>query len=239
MEQEQRTPSFVERDRVSRELEELLRDANEKRSIKAFVSSLDPSSLVECPRRLFYKTTSSYVSSASYFENQTQHFTITKWISYLDRCRGVRVVEKNVCSADGNYHIHGYLPAVIEFQHLMAGVLVKGVNNEQFSEIKKKGVVKKDVVELMIYLWLLEIQDGLLIYDDLGNQDYRIFHVVGYKPIIESVKRKCLEIISCQKEGRPPSRPYRSKTRECKQCEFLRMCWKESDVKEQERNTEQ
>jgi len=222
----QNNEPFVSRDLISKDLERLLQDENENRTAKSFISSFNPAYLVECPRRLFYKTTFQYISPVTYFEKKTQTVLIEKWLDYLAKCKKIRIINKYLFASDSIYNLHGYLPAVVEFKDLIAGVQIKGVNNKKFSKVKKKGVIKRDAIELMIYIWLLEISDGLLIYENLDNQDYLILHIESYKPIIKSVKKKCLEVINCQQKGEAPLKPYKNKAMECKECEFLNKCWR-------------
>jgi len=216
---------FVKQDELTNQLRSLLINENEKRSSVYINGSFNPADLTECPRRLFYKSTELH-HGETYFLQSTQSSVREKWISYFDKCGRIRVAKKHIIATDCNYNISGYADAVIEIGEYLVVIGIKGVDASTYETIKKHTARKKDVIELMIYSWLLEIQDGMLIYENLNNQEYIIFHVIPYRPIIESIKKKCLDLFRMKSKLVKPERPYKTKTsKECKKCQFNIKCW--------------
>ena len=216
---------FVRQDELTNRLRSLLTGENEKRSTILINGSFDPAELTECPRKLFYKATGPH-HGATYFSQNTQSFVREKWLSYFDKCSRIRVAKKHIVATDRNYNISGYADAVIEIGEYLAVITIKGVEASIYEIIKEQTARKKDIVELMIYSWLLEIKDGILIYENLNNQEYIIFHIIPYRPIIESIKKKCLDLFCMKSKLVEPERPYKTKaSKECKKCQFNIKCW--------------
>jgi len=135
------------------------------------------------------------------------------------------LIKKNTIAFDKNYKITGETDAVIEMQDSILPVLIKKASGNDYKTVVKQGAFSKDVIELVIYTWLLELKSGILIYDT-GN-DFHTFHVKKYQPIIESVKKKCLNLIQFQYTNNLPERSYEVRSKECQECEFEKQCWGE------------
>lgn len=216
---------FVRQDGLADQLRSILSKENEKRSESVLDGSFDPACLTECPRRLFYKSTSLNCKE-QYFTECSQSSIRNKWISYFEKCSRIRIAKSNVIASDCDYNISGYADAVIEMGDYLTVVKIKGVTESIYEKIKIKSARKKDVIETMVYSWLLEIPHGILIYENLNNQDYTIFHIIPYKPIIESIKNKCLKLFHMKHTMVIPEKPYASKmSKECRVCLFNNKCW--------------
>lgn len=217
--------NFVVRDKLILDLESSLeKELNEITYI--INSSFSPSDLVQCPRRLFFKLNNKY-KSISNEKLRNNEITTSKWISNLKKCKKCRILKENACLSDCNYQLVGNADAIIELLNRLIVVKIKVVTHNDFTKIIKKNARRKDVVETMIYMWMAEVKDGLLIYDNESNNEYRIFHVLYYNPIINSVKNKCLKILKHKQEGLIPCRPYQDPNNiECENCEFTNNCWK-------------
>lgn len=220
---------FVRQDELTNLVSSLLTNENEKRSTVLINGSFDPAELVECPRKLFYKATGAH-RGETYFLQSTRFSIREKWLSYFDKCSRIRVAKKHIIATDHNYNISGYADAVIEIGEYLIVVAIKGVEASIYEDIKNQTARKKDIIELMVYSWLLEIKDGILIYENLNNQEYIIFHVTPYQPIIESIKKKCLDLFRMKSKLVEPEKPYKTKmSKECKKCQFNIKCWQERE----------
>jgi hypothetical protein len=60
--------------------------------------------------------------------------------------------------------------------------------------MRENGAFKKDVIEIMVYMWLTETKGGILLYENKDSNEYSIFYVDFYIPIINSIKKKCLAL---------------------------------------------
>jgi CRISPR/Cas system-associated exonuclease Cas4 (RecB family) len=216
--------SFVTQDKLTKDLEKAFQDEATS-NLPILNSSFDPSELTQCPRRLLYKVNGEYEGCLK-GEDRKRNFTVSKWLDAIKKCRKMRLMKERACVSDCNYNIVGYLDAVVEVSDRLAAVKVQGVSHSDFKDIQRKGAKRKQVVEVMAYIWMTEINDGLLIYEDETNDEFTVFHIVHYEPIVQSIQRKCLTMLKYQQEGRLPSRPYKTNDGgECKSCEFNRSCW--------------
>lgn len=217
---------FSKIDDRSKLLDTIIQDEDELRTTPPINSTFDPLLLTECPRRLLYRIVgASHSTSVSYIKNQHKLAIKNKWINILKGCKKINFQQENAVVADAKYNITGKIDAIISFDLDIYVTQIKSVSNEDFINIKEKGALKKDVVESIIYLWLLEAKDGLVIYDN-NNGDHEIFHIEPYQPIIKSVRSKCQEMMRNKMEGSLPERPYKdSSSSECGFCEFVGTCW--------------
>ena len=190
-----------------------------------------PSEVTQCHRRLIYrilgeKPYKDQISRVSYLEEVNNKFLRKKWREILDSCKRIKILEVEPTVADCNYNITDIVDIVANIDGIISAVKIHGVENSYFSKIQKNGALRKHVIEVMIQMWLLEINDGLLIYENKNNQSYVIFHVKPYEPIISSVRKKCLGLRKYKITGGLPERSYSVKTsKECEQCEFKQPCW--------------
>ncbi len=219
-------PKFSKIDERSKLFTKLIAGEAELRSMSQISSTFDPFRLTECPRRLVYRITGVNCSiSTLYMDYQNELAMKEKWFRIFTDCKKIKFLEKDAVVADAKYNITGKINAVISFDDDIYITQIKSVCDEDLKNIKQKGALKKDVVESVLYLWLLEVKDGLIIYDT-NKGGYLTFHIEPYQPIIKSVKSKCLEMMRHKMEGSLPERPYKNcSSNECNICEFLHLCW--------------
>jgi hypothetical protein len=130
--------------------------------------------------------------------------------------------------ADCNFNIMGHVDAIINVSDINAVCQIKPVCEEDFIKVKDKGAFKKHVIETLVYMWLAELNDGILIYDNQNNNEYLVFHIEPYPAIIKSVKEKCFDLIKKRTIEQIPDRPYKEVSKECLECQFSKKCWKEN-----------
>jgi len=222
---------FVKVDNVSSFLDSLIQDVSKKNK-ENLVSTFSPFDLAMCPRRLIYLSNGKKHDfyRNTYFEDNNRQFLCRKWISYLEKSSKIKVLKKEESIADANCNLAGKLDAVINMGGHIFSVKFKFVNSLDFSKVTKDKPFKRDIIESMTYSWLAETEGGLLIYENNDTQDYLVFHVKNYKPIIQSIKEKCVDLYGYKVKGVIPVRAYKNKiSKECKQCEFKVSCWKEGE----------
>jgi hypothetical protein len=195
------------------------------RHFGSVTSTFDPKHLTECPRRIIYRTTLNNVGQTygdNYIENEFK-FRVSRII----RQSGIKVLSDNLSLSDCNYNIVGNLDYVIQLECGSTATKFYSVDDETFQNVLKKGAIRKDVVEVMVYMWLVELNSGLMVYENKNNNQITSFHIKPYKPIIKSVINKCKILLEHEFKGTKPDRPYNKRTsNECKQCEFVTECWK-------------
>jgi hypothetical protein len=229
---EDKTYKFVKQDEISSLLDSIIKKENKDYRYEYPVSVFDPSHVTECPRRMIYRANGCMTeNSISYPSIYNDLFAKKKWMEYFSKCKPIKIVDKNIVAADCHYNVSGNVDAILNMGDCLYVAKIQPVGQEDFSQINKKGAFKKHVVEVIVYIWLTELRDGLLLYENKNNNDYTIFHVKLYEPIIKSVTKKCLELMENKIQGIIPARPYKTKeSNECMSCEFLKRCWEDKKV---------
>lgn len=218
---------FSKRDEQSELLEMSVASENDRRSVPVINGTFDPICLTECPRRMMYRTIGvSYKDKTSYMRHQANSATIDKWLGIFKDNLKINFIDRDLPLADSKFNITGTLNAMIKMENTLFATQIKPVCCNDFAKIKQQGAFKKDVVEMIVYLWMLEVTDGLVVYDNNDNGDYLAFHIEPYTPIINSVRKKCERILRAKLSGGLVGRPYEDDSSvECKACEFLDKCW--------------
>jgi hypothetical protein len=218
--------SFVKQDRISIALSGDLAKDNEKRSSENKGTVLKPSQITQCPRRMFYRSQGiEHECDNSFAEGCSLKALADKWIYMLGKCNSVNVVDEHIVVAHAKYNLSGSIDAYVEFDGYMFMVKVKPTDIDR---VRLTGAKRKDVVEVVTYLWMTELKDALLIYEDINGSGYKIFHIEPYAPIINTVKSKCSSLINSQLSGVEPPRlkgvTETDEVSECKRCEHSYKC---------------
>lgn len=220
------TPDFVKKDTI---IEQIISDEICKRSSGLIKTTFTPDTITECSRKLIYMVTNNnYHNKIDYFKIISDIYTRKKWIACLSKIGGIKLLKSDLVVADCHFNLSGVIDAIVDFNQAIFVVKIFPVDENRFLTIQNKGAYKKDVIEVLIYMWLAELKNGLAIYENKNNHEYLLFNIEPYKPIIMSVKRKCLELSEFNINGKIPPRPYKVKSaKECERCVFLSKCWGE------------
>lgn len=129
--------------------------------------------------------------------------------------------------------------AVLEIKSVGAGT-IRMEDYELFKDAKTPEEAWKKVRQpfyshlrqLNLYMFCLDIHEGIFIYEWKATQDVKEFHV-KYQPfLIEDILSGCKSVIHSLETGIPPSRPTLAESpasKMCKSCPYVKECWKESD----------
>ena len=200
----------------------LLNEANDKRE-KVLRTTFDPLEITECDRRLIYRIMGEQEKKTN-LELICKDFLKKKWVEYFKKIN-IKVIEKNLVCSDCNYNLVGNVDIVIQLKGLITIVKVHIVDNQKFLTVMEDGPFKKHIIDLMTNIWLSETDAGLLIYENRIDNRFSIFDVNQYDPIIRSVQKKCLNLLTHKTLGKFPVRSYKNATSfECEKCEFKEQC---------------
>jgi len=221
---------FCRKGKLTECIEKIISEEIKRGNDDAFHEVFSSGSLTQCPRRIIYRT----FSKDKKFPEETDKIRIShintksKWVDILARNDRVTLIDRDLKAADCNYNVVGKIDAVLKIRETKLIFMVKPVNQTQFKEILSKGPPRKDIVETMVNMWLVEISHGLLFYEDSdGELDY--YHITPCLPIIDEVKRKCRLLLRHKVMGSIPARPYNDpNTTECNSCSYKHSCWSEA-----------
>jgi CRISPR/Cas system-associated exonuclease Cas4 (RecB family) len=211
----------VKRDKSAKTIEECL-----QKEMEAGINDLNlevfySSDVTKCDRRIIYKAIGTS-HDINMNEKIHEEYIVKKWVSIFNNIKGVEVVDTGTIVADHNYNLTETIHCVINVDGAVAVIMIKEVSDELF----KKGASRNHIVDLMSQLWMAEVNDGFLIYDNKDSRDFTVYHVIPNVSILNTVREKCSDLISYKISGILPERKYKdSKGDECSSCEFRKMCW--------------
>jgi hypothetical protein len=186
--------------------------------------TFNPSNIVECPRKIMYKSmgeTNNHKIDDKIFKN--------KWLDFFSKSTNIKLINRDVLVVDCNYNLGGKLDAILNINDIKSVLKIYFINDNDFSLVKEEAF-KKHVMETMTYMWLTEIKNGLILYENKNTGEYLAFHVIPYKSIIESIKKKFSILFKQKIKGEMPSKPYDScESDECKLCECKQKCWENNN----------
>ena len=220
---------FIKKDEPSTRLELLITQDAKNKSVIGFSDSFKADTITECPRRLVYRSTgvNTSCSSETFFREQSNSYRRLKWQYFFSKCKSIRLLKENLLVADCNYNITSIVDAILSMDEELYVVKIEPLDNSSYNKVKQSGAFKKHVVEIMVNMWLAEINAGLLLYENKDNDEFDVYHIEPYKPIIQSIGKKCSMMFDCKVSGKLPEKPYKERnSNECNACEFADKCWK-------------
>jgi CRISPR/Cas system-associated exonuclease Cas4 (RecB family) len=135
--------------------------------------------------------------------------------------------------SDKKYNFEGHCDGVIDVRGTdfaqgkfdMFVVDFKSAKDETFCELTEPK--REHVVQVNIYMWLLELDAAVVLYENKNTQNLKEFFVPRDDKLIENIKEKAVELQEILAAHKLPPRPSdfsRSKF-PCFLCEFVRFCW--------------
>ena len=109
-------------------------------------------------------------------------------------------------------------------------------------QLQKKGPHKYYVIQLLIYMHILDCNYGLLMYENKNNSELRWYKIERNDKWWEIVKWQAKQMIEMAKDKKLPPPRYNSKSNySCKNCSFKTLChksgiWKDSNLNNKMKN---
>lgn len=178
--------------------------------------------ITKCDRRIYYS-----VTSLDFPKNKNlkihNDFLVFKWVKILGKIENIKVLETNYVVADHNYDFVSKIDIIANILEQRAILMVKEVSEDKF----KEGVASRThAVDLMSQMWLSEVNDGFLIYENVITKGYSIFHILPNFSVLNAVKVKLKDIQQKKMSGILPERKYdKPDANECQVCKFRDKCW--------------
>lgn len=125
--------------------------------------------------------------------------------------------------------IHGFVDMIIrDYNGFDIVVEIKTTRTEAFTSRKMKNAGPDyQVLQLLIYMYFLDMKYGLLLYEDKNDHD-KLLIPVEMTPENRQKTEKVVEwmrkVYKTYKDGLLPERPYRKNSKECKSCPLLEWC---------------
>jgi len=146
-------PSFIKRDDITEALENSLKKHFE-RPIGLISSTFDPSHITECPRRIIYRCngTNHKASILSKREAVAEKWVKSEWRELFRTCNSVKMHNDDMSVSDCNCNLVGNLDFVLGVKNTLLATKIYSIDSDTFQKIQKKGAIRKDVIEVMVYM---------------------------------------------------------------------------------------
>lgn len=181
------------------------------------------SNITRCDRRICYELI-GVETSGNKFKELHKTYLIKKWVDILLRTKTFEIINSNTIVADHNYNIISEIDVIGKFSGVPVVIMIKEVEENTFLNNSTK---RSHVVEIMVQMWLSEINDGFLIYENILTKRHNVFHILPNVSVLNAVKQKMIILRDCKIMGKLPERKYETPdSNECKECCFTDECWR-------------
>jgi len=163
-----------------------------------------------------------------------------------EKCGHKKLIYNEISAKDKELNFYGHVDQVLDFSNFSREefdkydiplkfspsnlpsepVLVdmKTINSNQWKKIKDECHFYYRV-QLVIYLHILDLPYGLLIYEKKDDSTLKIFRVDRNEAMWDGIKKQAkLMLEMVDKKMLPPPRPLKQKDMECNWCEYKGIC---------------
>jgi CRISPR/Cas system-associated exonuclease Cas4 (RecB family) len=209
---------FFKRTDVSESIEKSIKNEFLCRNFYFNMESFNSNQLTECPRKLSYQVkfkTDTNPPWETFSNNLGRKHFIDKWEEILTKNKSIKIVAKNILTSDANYNLRGEIDFVIRFD-----------DTNYITKIYNENIERKHILDITLCMWMEEKNNGLIILDNIENQDIKVFQVMPKQNLVKASKDKLNYLNSFNFKNEVPERPYETKNNlECKSCIFNNKCW--------------
>ena len=130
--------------------------------------------------------------------------------------------------------IRGFVDLIIKWQGEETVGEIKTTSQESYVSKKAKSQgAGYHLVQVLIYMKVLGLNKGFLLYENKNTQNLLIVPVtwnVANKKLIDDTFEWMNKVYKAWQDGNKPTRPFRSeKSVVCKTCPFVNFCWNDPD----------
>lgn len=129
--------------------------------------------------------------------------------------------------------IYGYGDLVIKWQGEDCVGEIKTTMQESFvSKKHKMRPAGYHLLQVLLYMWVLDLNKGFLLYENKNMQDLLIIPVTWNdenRKLIEDAIQWMRTVRANWESGELPNRPFTQKSPACKSCPFKTHCWKDGE----------
>lgn len=225
---------FIRRDEISGFIEGSLRMITTERIEYDLTKTFRPDELIGCGRKTLYRKetkqgSNSWIKTPKYMECEHDYSAKCRWITILTQCSDIKVLDSWTIANDMKYNMVTKIDCIIEIpskNDLQNVVYIRSIPSSDYEYIRKNGATRSDTIRVMIDMWLVELVNGIILYEDRNTLDFMVMRVIPQDAIINGIKAKAKELYDHMISSTIPSRPYKTnKAKECQECEFLERCW--------------
>lgn len=147
------------------------------------------------------------------------------------QCKGkrFRYVETHVKNTE--YNFEGDVDVVLKSASTGEWLVVdlKTSKDSSYGRLSDNVVDFKYKIQITIYMWLLDIKQGIILYENKDNQEIKEIYVERDENIVNSIKKTAKDLLEILKQNKIPKRKYDKKTDySCRYCDYARRCWNQN-----------
>jgi len=119
----------------------------------------------------------------------------------------------------------------------------KTINQSSWNfQLEKRGPHKSYIIQLIIYVYILDCDYGILMYENKNNSEIKWYKIERNDDWWEIIKWQSYAMQDMAKDKKlPPPRPNLKTSYDCKKCEFKNLChkskiWQDPNLNEKRKN---
>jgi len=156
-----------------------------------------------------------------------EKYGIQKPTVSCDKCGCTKYEYVEVEGENKEFMIRGHMDGILKISGEFCVIDYKSMYSNQFSRLQEP--LDKHIIQIEIYLWLLDLKSGILLYENKDSQKIKMFEVDYNEDLINKIIKRLGILKEIVLNKKLPSRPFTKDSSKCKACEFHTTCWK--DVK--------
>ena len=157
---------------------------------------------------------------------ENEKLGIQKPVIKCDNCGCDEYKYIEVTAGNDEYMISGHIDGILKLGGEYSVIDYKSMHANQFTSLNEP--MDKHIIQVEIYLWLLDLKTGFLLYENKDSQKIKLFEVVYNEDLIAKILKRLEAIRDIVKNNKLPKRPFEKDSSQCKVCDFNKICWKKS-----------
>ncbi len=198
-------------------------------------SSFHPSSVGKCCRQIVYSML-GYPAPKNeprlmrIFEcGHSMHERYQRWFEGM----GIQIAAEIVLNADSDdelvaercreLNISGRTDSLLLVNGRLCLVELKSANSNMF-KFHLKEPKEEHVLQLQLYMYLTNIMDGILLYEDKNTQEIKEFYIKYNPEIVDELLEKIRYVNECIRNRELPERESAPPAWQCRYCSYVPIC---------------
>lgn len=125
------------------------------------------------------------------------------------------------------FNFKGHVDGILEINGELYVIDFKTTNEDQYSMLTTAH--SKYIVQINIYMWLLNIRNGIIYYEEKNRHQLKEFHLRYNEKLIDDIKDRASQLVKVLERKALPKIPqhFSKDKKPCRWCEFANsVCYK-------------
>ena len=143
-------------------------------------------------------------------------------------CTNSQYIYEEIEAKNKEYWLSGRVDALIWLSEEMAVIDFKSMNSNMFNKLACPP--DKHTIQVSIYLWMLGLEHGYLLYENKDTQKIKVFEVTRNDNLIEKILKRATNLMRIIGLKKLPKRPFERSSNQCKNCQLKKTCWAKQET---------